>query len=146
MNASKTSKEAALIKALVNARLAPAGSSPVIVSQQDQQSYDAGMILNELISLSQRDWLLLCVTIGTDLPNGPWFSIKGCKAFPLYEMQRLDNNYFIKRFIKGIMKVHGESITHMLLQERASLMLRLTATLTGMYQDDMFITTRGGRT
>lgn len=52
MNASKTSKEAALIKALVNARLAPAGSSPIVVSQQDQQSYDAGMILNELISLS----------------------------------------------------------------------------------------------
>lgn len=143
MNASKTSKEAALIKALVNARLAPADSSPIVVSQQDQQSYDAGMILNELISLSPQDWLLLCVTISTDLPNGPWFSIKGCKAFPLYEMQRQDDNYFIKRFIKGIMKVHGESITHMLLQERASIMLRLTATLTGMYQDDMFITTRG---
>lgn len=83
--------------------------------------------------------------MSTDRPNGPWFSIKGCKAFPLYEMQRQDDNYFIKRFIKGIMKVHRESITHMLLQERASLMLRLTATLTGMYQDDMFITTRGGR-
>lgn len=112
MNASKTSKEAALIKALVNARFAPAGSSPIVVSQQDQQNYDAGMILKELLNLSSRDWLLLCLGIGTGRPDGPWFSIKGCKAFPLYEMQKQDNNYFIKRFIKGIMTVHGESITH----------------------------------
>lgn len=125
----------------------------VYVDEEDRDSYDKQAILDALAELMPEEWLSLCDYLVEYETDGIWFDVPGCEGFPLYEIQRRDENYSLNKFLEDVLEEHPEEKEKSsedlqckynskyekkyLVEERKDIERRLAGILTDTYWDNM---------